>query len=143
MFIFLGYKQGVFWLNIAKFEVNLRYRYCSNLFRDVRKESEFRQYHYRNSTKSRKDKKKKWEREIFDFRQHHHRNSFCPDLLPSGCLKCECVQGKPIVAMALSKQGVFFFFGNCGNAIVGNGRKKKIVVAEITCEELKKKVLRL
>ena len=110
MFIFLGYKQGVFWLNIVKFEVNLRYKYCSNLFRDVRKESEFRQYHYRNSTKSRKEKKKKWEREIFDFRQHHHRNSFCPDLLPSGCLKCECVQGKPIVAMALSKQGFFFFF---------------------------------
>ena len=78
MFIFLGYKQGVFWLNIDKFEVNLRYRYCSNLFRDVRKESEFRQYRYRNSTKSRKDKKKKWEREIFDFRQQLHRNSFCP-----------------------------------------------------------------
>ena len=37
----------------------------------------------------------------------------------------------------------FFFFGNCGNAIVENGRKK-IVVAKITCEELKKKkVLRL
>ena len=28
---------------------------------------------------------------------------------------------------------------NCGNAIAENGRKKKIVVAEITCEELKKK----
>ena len=67
MFIFLGYKQGVFWLNIVKFEVNLRYRYCSNLFRDVRKESEFRQYRYQNSTKSRKEKKKKWEREIFLF----------------------------------------------------------------------------
>ena len=33
--------------------------------------------------------------------------------------------------------------GNCGNAIAENGRKKKIVVAEITCEELKKNVLRL
>ena len=32
----------------------------------------------------------------------------------------------------------FFFFGNCGNVIVENGRKK-IVIAEITCEELKKK----
>ena len=27
----------------------------------------------------------------------------------------------------------------CGNAIAENGRKKKIVVAEIICEELKKK----
>ena len=25
---------------------------------------------------------------------------------------------------------------NCGNAIAENGRKKKIVVAEITCEEI-------
>ena len=125
MFIFLGYKQGVFWLNIAKFEVNLRYRYCSNLFRDVRKESEFRQYHYRNSTKSRKDKKKKWEREIFDFRQHHNRNSFCLDLLPSGCLKCECVQGKPIVAMALSKQGIFFFLAIVAMPLLEMGGKKK------------------
>ena len=33
------------------------------------------------------------------------------------------------------------FCGNCGNAIAENGRKKKIVVVEITCEELKKKVL--
>ena len=29
--------------------------------------------------------------------------------------------------------------GNCGNAIAKNGRKKKIVVAEITCEEFLKK----
>ena len=28
---------------------------------------------------------------------------------------------------------------NCGNGIAENGRKKKIVVAKITCEELKKK----
>ena len=50
---------------------------------------------------------------------------------PSGCSKCECAQGKPndgkifflaIVAMPLPKMG-----------------GKKIVVAEITCEELKKK----
>ena len=40
-----------FWLNIVKFEVNLCYRYCSNLFRNLRKESEFWQYHYSNSTK--------------------------------------------------------------------------------------------
>ena len=41
----------VFWLNIAKFEVNWCYRYCFNLFSKLRKESELRQYHCRNSTK--------------------------------------------------------------------------------------------
>ena len=41
----------VFWLNIAKFEVNWCYRYCFNLFNNLRKESELRQYHCWNSTK--------------------------------------------------------------------------------------------
>ena len=40
-----------FWLNIVKLEVNLCYKYCSNLFRNLKKESEFRQYHCPNSTK--------------------------------------------------------------------------------------------
>ena len=47
---------------------------------------------------------------------------------PSGCLKCECAQGKPNDA---EKKNI----GNCGNAIAENGRKKKIVcgngIAEI------------
>ena len=49
-----------------------------------------------------------------------------------GCSKCECTQGKP---NDVGKKKI----GNCGNAIAENGRKKKIVVAEITCEEFKKK----
>ena len=44
-----------------------------------------------------------------------------------------------IVAMPLPKQGNKKKISNCGNGIAENGRKKKIVVAEITCEELKKK----
>ena len=36
-------KTGVFWLNIAKFEVNWCYRYCFNLFSNLRKESELQQ----------------------------------------------------------------------------------------------------
>ena len=48
----------------------------------------------------------------------------------SGCSKCECMQGKLNVGKKI--------FGNCSKAITENGRKK-IVVAEITCEELKKK----
>ena len=59
-----------------------------------------------------REKEKKQERENFEFRQWHHRNSCCPNLLTE----------KPSVAMPLSKIG-----------------GKKIVVAEITCEELKKK----
>ena len=55
------------------------------------------------------------------------------------CSKCEALKGKPIMAMPLPKQGGKKICGNCGIAIAENGRKKKIVVAEITCEELKKK----
>ena len=44
---------------------------------------------------------------------------------------------------AIAKIGKKKFCGNCGNAIAENGKKKKIVVAKITYEELKKKVLRL
>ena len=36
-------KNYVFWLNIAKSKIYLRYKYCSNLFSEIRKESEFRQ----------------------------------------------------------------------------------------------------
>ena len=43
--------HGVFWLNIAKSEIYLRYRYCFNLFSEMRKESEFQQHRCRNSTK--------------------------------------------------------------------------------------------
>ena len=59
----------VFWVNIAKSEVNLRYRYCSKLFEILRREIEFRYYRCRNSTKSMREKKKKVERENFEFRQ--------------------------------------------------------------------------
>ena len=58
------YSVWVMWLNIAKFTVYLRYRYCSNLFRGMRRESEFWQHHCRNSTKVwEREKEKKWERE--------------------------------------------------------------------------------
>ena len=42
---------GVIWLNIVKFKIYLRYTYCSNLFREMRRESEFRKHHCRNLTK--------------------------------------------------------------------------------------------
>ena len=60
--------NGVFWVNIAKFELYLHYRNCWKLFRIVRKESEFRYHHCPNSTKSMRKKKKKGERENVEFR---------------------------------------------------------------------------
>ena len=60
---------GVFWINIAKSEVNLCYRNCSNLFGILRREIEFWYYRCRNSTKSMREKKKKVERENVEFRQ--------------------------------------------------------------------------
>ena len=59
----------VFWINIVKFELNLWYRNCWNLFGILRWETEFRYYHCRNSTKSMREKKKKVERENVEFRQ--------------------------------------------------------------------------
>ena len=60
----------VFWPNIAKFGVYLRYRHCSKLFRELRKESEFRQLCCRQLpkfNKSMREKEKRWERENFEF----------------------------------------------------------------------------
>ena len=59
--------ERVFWLNIAKFEINLCYSYCSNLFRNLRKESEFQQYHCRNSTKVGERKRKSGREKFFIF----------------------------------------------------------------------------
>ena len=43
--------NGVFWVKIAKFKVNLHYTYCSKLIGEVRRETEFRQWRCRNSAK--------------------------------------------------------------------------------------------
>ena len=51
--------NGVFWLNIVEFGVFLHYGHCSNLIRELRRESEFRQHHCRNSNKSMREKEKK------------------------------------------------------------------------------------
>ena len=107
----------VFWLNITKFEVNWCYRYCFNLFSNMRKESELRQYHCRNSTKVGERKIKRREKFLI-FGNTITEIPFAHTCCPSGCSKCECAQGKP-------NAGIFFFFGHYGNAIAENGRKKK------------------
>ena len=61
--------QRVFWVNIAKSELNLRYRYCLNLIGKLRKEKEFRQQCCRNSTKIGERKRKSWREKEEEFRQ--------------------------------------------------------------------------
>ena len=114
-----GYKR-VFWLIIAKSRIYLHYSHCLKLFRELRKESEFRQRCCRNSTKVWERKREK----ILNF-------------------------GNGIIEIPADREI------NCGNTIAEIGKKnflwqlwqchcrkweeKKIVVAEITCEEFKKK----
>ena len=123
-------------MNIAKFEVNWCHRYCFNLFSNLRKESELRQYHCQNSTKVEERNIKSRREKFLIFGNGIAAIPSAHTCCSGGCSKCECVQRKP-------NDVEIFFFGNCVNAIAKNGRKKKIVVAEITCDELKKKVLRL
>ena len=57
----------VFWLNIAKFGIYLHYSHCSKLFRELRKESEFWQRCYWNSTKVWERKRKSRRDKILNF----------------------------------------------------------------------------
>ena len=103
----------VFWLNIAKFKVNWCYRYCFNLFSNLRKESELRQYHCQNSTKVGERKIKSRREKFLIFGNGIAAIPSAHTCCPGGYSKCECVQGKPndgkkklaIVAMPLPKMG--------------------------------------
>ena len=109
----------VIWLNIAKFEIYLRYRYCSNLFRGMRKESEFRQHRYRNLTKV-------WERKWKSGRERECMNfGNVITEIPAARLAC------PSVCVVCSKWDVLKKKTNCGNTIAEIGEEKKIVVTEI------------
>ena len=101
----------VFWVNIAKSEVNLRYSYCSKLFGILRREIEFRYYRCRNSTKSMREKKKKVERENVEFRQRWYRISSAQFCCP--CVECPKWKGK-------NKKNKIWQT-NCGNAIAEIG----------------------
>ena len=126
-------KCWVFWVNIAKSELNLRYRNCWNLFEILRKETEFRYCHCRNSTKSMREKKKKVERENVEFRQRGYRNSstqFC-------CPGVRGVRGVPEVKRkknwqtnwgnAIAEIGKKKICNNCDNDIAKNGGGKNVV----------------
>ena len=97
--------------------------YCSNLFRNLRKESEFRQYHCRNSTKVGERKRKSGREKFLIFGNTITEIPFANTCCPSGCSKCECAQKE-------NQMGQWYCRnrkkknGNCGNAIAENGRKK-------------------
>ena len=120
-----SYKMRVFWLNIAKSEIYLRYRYCSNLFSEMRKESESQQHRCWNSTKVWKRKRKTGREKILNFgngvteilaAQIPYSSVFCARSVNAQKKKTNC--GNAIVEIGKKK------FGNCGNAIAKNGRGK-------------------
>ena len=106
-----GHFFKVFWVNIVKSEINLRYKNCLNLFGILKREIEFRYYCCQNSTKSMREKKKKVERKNVEFWQRRCRNSsaqfYCPGVrgvrgVPKVKRKKK-ICDKLIVAMALPK----------------------------------------
>ena len=126
----------VFWLNIAKFEVNWCYRYCFNLFSNLRKESELWQYHCRNSTKVGERKIKSRREKFLIFGNGIAAIPSAHTCCLGGCSKCEYAQGKPndvekklaIVAMPLPKMGGK---KNSGCRNLGRNKKNKCYVHNI------------
>ena len=103
----------VFWLNIAKFRVYLHYRHCSKLYRELRRESEFRQWCCRNSTKVWERKRKSGWEKILNFSNHITE-------IPIA----QTCWSKTNCGNAIAEIGKKRICGNCGNAIAKNGRKK-------------------
>ena len=126
----------VFWLNIVKFLVNWCYRYCFNLFSNLRKESELRQYHCRNSTKVGERKIKRRREKFLIFGNTITEIPSAHTCCPSGCSKCECARKE-------NQMWEKKIFGNCGNAIAENGRKKNSGCQNYMWGIKKKKVLHL
>ena len=89
-------KIGVFWVNIVISKLNLLYRYCLKLIEELRKEKEFRQHCYRNSSAQ-------------------------IPARPVSCVLKKTNCGNAIVEIGKKRK---FFFGNCGNGIAKNEKKK-------------------
>ena len=109
---------GVFWLNIAIFNLNQHYRYYLNLIGKLRREKEFRQQCCRNSTKIGERKRKRGREKAEEFRQHCYRNSSAQNA--AHAVKKKAIAAKPLPKKEKKK----VCFGNCGNAIAENGKKK-------------------
>ena len=125
----------VFWLNIVKFVVYLRYRYCFKLFR---KRVNFSSGVAEIQQKYEREREKVREK-ILNFRNHITEIIAAQTCWPTGCevcSKCEVPKGNQLWKCLCRNRGKKI----CGNAIAENGGKK-IVVAEIWEGILKKKVL--
>ena len=121
----MTYKYWVIWLNIVKFRFYLRYRHCSNLFREMRKVSEFQQRYCRNSTKVWERKRKSGREKILNF------DNMITEI-PAAQTICHAQKRNQLWQCYCRNRGrKKEFCGNCGNAIAENGRGKKIVVAKI------------
>ena len=88
------------------------------LIGELRKEKEFRQQCCRNSTKIRREKDKKVERERKEISATLFPKFLCSNSCPS-YEKSNC--GNAIAEIGKKRK---FFFGNCGNGIAENGKKK-------------------
>ena len=88
-----------------------------NLIGKLRKEKEFRQQCCRNSTKIGERKRKRWREKEEEFRQHCYRNSSAQNAVRS-------VKKKQLRQRHCRNREKKNCFGNCGNAIAENGKKK-------------------
>ena len=91
----------------------------------MRREKEFRQQCCRNSTKMRREKKKKVERESRGISATLLPKFLCPKMVPGQLKKSNC--GNVIAEKGKKKKKIWF--GNCGNAIADNVKKKKFILA--------------
>ena len=118
---------GVIWLNITKFGVYLRYRHCFNLFKEMRKESEFRQRCCWNSTKVWERKRKSGREKILNFGNVITKIPTAQTSCLSVCcvLEVGSAQKRNQLWQCHCRNREIKFCGNCGNAIVKNGRGKE------------------
>ena len=100
------------------------YSYYLKLIGELRKEKEFWQQCCQNSTKIGERKRKRWREKEEEFRQHCFRNSSTQiPARPVSCLLKKSNFDNAIVEIGKKRK---FFFGNCGNGIAENGKKKKL-----------------
>ena len=128
---------GVFWVNIVKSKLNLLYRYCLKLIRELRKEKEFRQQCCQNSTKIGERKRKRWREKEEEFRQHCYRNSSAQ--IPARPVSCVLKKSNCSNAIAEIGKKRNFFFDNCSNGIAENGKKIEWNYGNVIAEYGRKK----
>ena len=102
-----------FWLNIAKSGVYLRYRHCFKLFRELRKESEFRQWCCQNSTKVWERKRKSGREKILNFGNHVIEILAAQTGWPSGVWSVKCPKRNQLWQCHCRNRGVKKKFWNC------------------------------